>query len=212
MLTISPGPCIHSEALECELVEPTPEAQQSIEREKPVSHSLKSPITLAQYQCYHPFQPIVRESGLGENVEVNTIPISPPPLGFATEVSSSLEGHNIRRRITPSTTIIAEVSKPTPVFPKTRPLPLKPTTIIAKLPKPAVTGREETRAEMLERSFQEIIKGNRKSSLERLGLPPPTAAKFQSNGVKKRIQDRTQDWAEGTLESKQKRGSAISLF
>ena len=190
MLTISPGPCIHSEALECELVEPTPEAQQSIEREKPVSHSLKSPITLAQYQVNHPFQPIVRESGLGgENLEVNTIPISPPPLGFATEVSSSLEGHNIRRRITPST----------PVFPKTRPLPVKPTTIIAESSKPAVTGREETRAEMLERSFQKIIKGNRKSSLERLRLPPPTAVKFQPNGVKKRIQERTQDWAEGTL-------------
>ena len=86
------------------------------------------------------------------------IPISPPPLGFATEVSSSPEGQNIRRRITPSTpvlpltcllplkptTIIAEVSKPTPVFPKTRPLPLKPTTIIAELPKPTVTGQKPT--------------------------------------------------------------------
>ena len=55
MLTISPGSGINSEALECELVEPTPVAQQSIEMEKPVSHSLKSPITLAQYQANHPF-------------------------------------------------------------------------------------------------------------------------------------------------------------
>ena len=77
---------------------------------------------------------------------------------------------------------------------------------IAELPKPAVTEREETHAEKLERSFQEIIKGNRKSSLDKLGLPPPPVAKFQSNGVKKRIQDRTQDWAEGTFERKQKRG------
>ena len=53
---------------------------------------------------------------------------------------------------------------------------------------------------MLERRFQEIVKGDRKLSLE--GPPQPTVAKFQSNGAKKR----TQEWAEGTLENKQKRG------
>ena len=59
---------------------------------------------------------------------------------------------------------------------------------------------KETHNEMLERRYQEIIRGDRKSSSK--GLPQPTVAKFQSNRVKKR----TQDWAEGTVERKQKRG------
>ena len=140
MLTISQGPCIHSEALECELVEPAPVAQQSIERENPVSHSLKSPITLVQYQANHPTQSIVRESG------ANMIPISPLPLGFATEVSSSPEGQNIRRRITTSTpvaplTCFGPINRP---HPKTRILPVKTTTIIAEKLKPTVTGQKPT--------------------------------------------------------------------
>ena len=66
----------------------------------PVPHSTCSYITLAQYKVNNPlvFQPIVREIGLGENAEGNTIPISPPPLGLVMEVSSIPEGQNIRRK------------------------------------------------------------------------------------------------------------------
>ena len=74
-------------------------------------------MTLAQYKVNNPllFQPIVREIGLGENVEGNTIPISPPPWGLATEVSSIPEGQNIRGKIAS-------------VHPPTRELPVKLTT------------------------------------------------------------------------------------
>ena len=163
MSTIGPGPVINSEATE--LVKPTPSA---FEMAEPVPHSTQSLMTLAQYQEDNPSQPIIRESGLVENLEVNTI--SPPALGFATEVSSSPERQNIRRRITPSTSVvpltglvtikpttsIAEVFKPTqlhplPYFgpvnrrhPPTRDLPVRPTTTIAVVSKPMVTGRKPT--------------------------------------------------------------------
>ena len=111
------------------------------------------------------------------------------PFGEPVDVTQVI---NIRRRKVEVPTMTTRN-----VFPPTRLLPLKPTTIIAELPKPAVTGRKETREEMLDRKFQEIIRGDRTLSFKE--LPQPTVAKYQSNGVKKR----TQDWAEGTLESKQ---------
>ena len=108
------------------------------EREEPgpVFYSLKRPMPLAQYQVDHPFQPIIilESAFVGSLQEDNLIPIGPPSLGFVTEVSSTPAVQNIRRRITPST----------PVFPPTRLLPLKPTTINAEVPKTAlVTGRNE---------------------------------------------------------------------
>ena len=98
-----------------EVVQSAISLPSAFEMAEPVSPSTRSPMTC---QVDHPSQPIVRESGPGEILQANMIPISPPPLGFATEVSSSPEGQNIRRRITPST----------PVAPLTCFVPIKPTT------------------------------------------------------------------------------------
>ena len=156
-----------------------------------------------------------------------------------------------RQRITPSTSVapltclvtikpttsIAEVFKPTQLHPltffgpvnqlrpKTRTLPLKPTTVIAEkltaigqkptpvaavLIEAAVPEREETNEEKLLKKFHEIMKAKsvRKPSsggLPKSSRPPKSLGKSQSSVGPHRptpsesLQQRTREWVEGTL-------------
>ena len=202
-----------------EVVQSAISLPSAFEMAEPVSHSTQSPMTLAQYQVDNPSQPIIRESGLVENLEVNTI--SPPPLGFVTEVSSSPERQNIRRRKTPPSTSVVPLTFFGPVnrqYPYTRTLPLKPTNIIAPvaavLTKAAAPEREESYEERLLKKYHEdrdanegrVIKKFYETMEAKSVRKPCSGGLPKSNVVKHRptpsesLQQRTRVWVESTLE------------
>ena len=183
-------------------------------------------MTLAQYQVDNPLQAIIRESGLEESLEVNTI--SPPPLGFATEVSSSPERQNIRRRITAPLIFFGPVNRQ---HPQTRTLPLKVTTIIAPvaavLTKAAAPEREESYEERLLKKYHEDREANEGRVIKKFyetmeaksvrkpssgGLPkssrPPKSLGLSQSSVgphrptpSESLQQRTREWVVGTLKN-----------